>query len=67
METYLNNDLTPDGINSVKDKSKQMSKAAESICEQLDKVSEALTKGAPQFKTAKPPPPPPAETKTEKK
>ena len=58
METYLKNDLTPAGIKSIKDKSKQMTKDAKSISEKLDEVAEALTKGAPQFKTAKPPPPP---------
>jgi len=58
METYLSNDLTPAGISSIKDKSKQITKSSNSIGEALDKVAEALSKGAPQFKTAKPPPPP---------
>jgi DUF2959 family protein len=59
MQTYLSNDLTPSGIKSVKGKSKDISKAANSIGKKLDDVIEALEKGAPEFKTAKPPPPPP--------
>ena len=64
METYLKNDLTPAGIKSIKDKSKQISKDAKSINEKLDEVAEALTKNAPQFKTAKPPPPAEGEKKS---
>jgi chromosome segregation ATPase len=58
VQTYLKNDLTPAGVKSVKDKSKQMGKDAKSIGKKLDDVVEALEKGAPEFKTAKPPPPP---------
>ena len=61
LQTYLSNDLTPAGIKSVKDKSKQHGKDASSIGKKLDDVVEALAKGAPEFKTAKPPPPPPPE------
>ena len=56
MKTYLGNDLTPDGIKSVKDKSKQVSKAADSIGEKLDEVMSALEKGEQAFKVAKPAP-----------
>lgn len=63
VQTYLSNDLTPDGIKSVGGKSKQLGKDAKSIGDKLDDVVEALEKGAPEFKTAKPPPPPPPEKK----
>lgn len=63
VQTYLSNDLTPDGIKSVAGKSKQLGKDAKSINEKLDDVVEALEKGAPEFKTAKPPPPPPPPAK----
>jgi chromosome segregation ATPase len=63
VRTYLKNDLTPEGIKSVGDKSKQLSKDSKSIGEKIDEVVEALDKGAPEFKTAKPPPPP-SETKS---
>ena len=66
MDTYLSNDLTPAGIHSVSDRSKRMSKEADSICEKLDAVAEAVAKNAPQFKTAKPPPPPPPEAEAKK-
>jgi hypothetical protein len=59
VQTYLSNDLTPSGVESVEGKSKQIRKDADSICEKLDDVVEAVEKGAPEFKTAKPPPPPP--------
>lgn len=59
VQTYLKNDLTPAGVKSADDKSKQMSKDAKSIGKKLDDVVEALEKHAPEFKTAKPPPPPP--------
>jgi chromosome segregation ATPase len=62
VRTYLKNDLTPEGIKSVADKSKQIGKDSKSIGKKIDEVVEALDKGAPEFKTAKPPPP--AETKT---
>lgn len=58
VQTYLSNDLTPSGIESVEDKSKQITKNAKSIGDKLDDVVEALEKGAPEFRTAKPPPPP---------
>lgn len=58
VRTYLKNDLTPAGIKSISDKSKQLGKDAKSIGKKLDDVVEALEKGAPEFKTAKPPPPP---------
>jgi predicted nucleic acid-binding Zn-ribbon protein len=58
LRTYLKNDLTPAGIKSISDKSKQAGKDAKSIGKKLDEVVEALDKGAPEFKTAKPPPPP---------
>jgi len=63
VRTYLKNDLTPEGIKSVADKSKQIGKDSKSIGKKIDDVVEALEKGAPEFKTAKPPPPPP-ETKS---
>jgi F0F1-type ATP synthase membrane subunit b/b' len=63
VRTYLKNDLTPEGIKSVADKSKQIGKDSKSIGKKIDEVVEALEKGAPEFKTAKPPPPPP-ETKS---
>lgn len=58
VRTYLSNDLTPAGIESVEDKSKRITNDAESIGEKLDDVAEAIDDGAPEFKTAKPPPPP---------
>jgi hypothetical protein len=63
VQTYLSNDLTPAGVEGVGGKSKQMTKDAKSIDEKLDDVIEALDKGAPEFKTAKPPPPPPPPAK----
>lgn len=57
VQTYLKNDLTPAGIKSVSDKSKQLGKDAKSIGKKIDDVVEALEEGAPEFKTAKPPPP----------
>lgn len=57
VQTYLSNDLTPAGIESVEGKSKDISKGAKSIGKELDNVVEALEKHAPEFKTAKPPPP----------
>jgi uncharacterized phage infection (PIP) family protein YhgE len=63
LHTYLKNDLTPAGIKSISDKSKQCGKDAKSIGKKLDDVVEAVDKGAPEFKTAKPPPPP-AEKKS---
>lgn len=59
VETYLSNDLTPAGIESVEGKAKKIKNDAESIGEKLEDVVVALEKGAPEFKTAKPPPPPP--------
>jgi Protein of unknown function (DUF2959) len=59
VQTYLKNDLTPGGVKSVADKSKKMTGDAKSIGKKLDDVVEALEKGAPEFKTAKPPPAPP--------
>jgi chromosome segregation ATPase len=63
VQTYLSNDLTPAGIESIGGKSKQVSKSADSIGDKLDDVYKALQKGAPEFKMAKPPPPPPATKK----
>jgi chromosome segregation ATPase len=57
MQTYLSNDLTPAGIKSVKDRIKKADDMSEEIGEKIDKVVAALEKGAPEFKTAKPPPP----------
>ncbi len=56
VETYLSNDLTPAGIEAISGKSEQVTDEAESIGDRLDEVVEALEKGAPEFKTAKPPP-----------
>jgi len=61
VQTYLSNDLTPAGIESVEGKSKDITKGAKSIGDELDDVVETLEKHAPEFKTAKPPPPPPAK------
>jgi len=57
VQTYLSNDLTPAGIESIEGKSKEISKGADAIGDELDDVVEALEKHAPEFKTAKPPPP----------
>jgi hypothetical protein len=63
VQTYLSNDLTPAGIESIEGKSKQITKSADSIGDKLDDVYKALQKGAPEFKMAKPPPPPPPAKK----
>jgi chromosome segregation ATPase len=57
VETYLANDLTPAGIEAIEGKSEKVEESAEDIGEKLDDVVKALEKGAPEFKTAKPPPP----------
>ena len=58
LQTYLSQDLTPAGIEAIKGKSKDLSKAAESVSEDLDDVIEEVAKVSQQFATAKPPPPP---------
>ncbi len=55
LHTYLSQDLTAKGIDSIAGKSKELTKSAKSIAEDLDKVVEAAGKAAPQFATAKPP------------
>ena len=57
LHTYLSQDLTPAGIESIAGKSKDLGKSAKSIAEDLDDVIEAASKVASQFATAKPPPP----------
>lgn len=57
VQTYLSNDLTPAGVDSIEGKAKKLRKDAESIGEKLDDVVEAVEEGSPAFKTAKPPPP----------
>jgi predicted nucleic acid-binding Zn-ribbon protein len=59
LQTYLSQDLTPAGIDAISGKSKDLSKSAQSISEDLDDVIEAVAKVSTQFATAKPPPPPP--------
>lgn len=58
LETYLSQDLTPAGIQSIAGKAKGFRKSAESISDNLDDVAEAAGKAATPFATAKPPPPP---------
>jgi hypothetical protein len=58
VQTYLSNDLTPAGIESIEGKSKDITKRAKAIGDEIDDVVEELEEHAPQFKTAKPPPPP---------
>jgi len=59
VQTYLSNDLTPAGIETVEGKSKKLIDDAETIGEKLDDLVETLEENAPAFKTAKPPPPAP--------
>jgi hypothetical protein len=55
---YLAQDMTPAGIEGLKGKSKDQSKAAESIAEELDDLIEATSKTSTEFATATPPPKP---------
>lgn len=59
LQTYLSQDLTPQGIRAIADKSRALGKASRSIAGQLEDVMDAARKAAPKFETAKPPPPPP--------
>jgi len=59
LHTYLSQDLTPQGIRAIADKSRAHGKAARTIAGKLEDVMEAAEKAAPRFETAKPPPPPP--------
>ena len=57
VQTYLSNDLTPAGIETIEGKSKKLIDEAETIGEKLDDLVKTLEENAPAFKTAKPPPP----------
>lgn len=57
LHTYLSQDLTPKGIDSIAGKSKDLTKSAKSVNEELDGVIKEAAKIAPQFATAKPPEP----------
>jgi predicted nucleic acid-binding Zn-ribbon protein len=62
LQVYLSQDLTPKGIRAIAEKSRNQTKAARSVVDQLDEVMEAAERAAPMFETAKPPPPPPEAT-----
>lgn len=58
LVTYLDQDLTSEGVRALADKSRVHSERAASITALFDAVEQAAAQAAPMFATAKPPPPP---------
>jgi chromosome segregation ATPase len=55
LVTYLDQDLTPEGVRALADKSRVHSERAASIAGLFDAVEQAAAEAAPMFATAKPP------------
>ncbi len=55
LRTYLSADLSPAGIDSIRDKAETASKKVTSVNQNLDEVLQAVRAAAPMFATAKPP------------
>jgi len=55
LVTYLDQDLTPEGVRALADKSRVHSERATSIAALFDAVEQAAAEAAPLFATAKPP------------
>jgi chromosome segregation ATPase len=58
LVTYLDQDLTPEGVRALADKSRVHKERATAIAALFDEVEKAAAEAAPMFATAKPPPPP---------
>jgi hypothetical protein len=58
LVTYLDQDLTPEGVRALADKSRVHSERATAIAGLFDAVEQAAAEAAPMFATAKPPPAP---------
>jgi len=67
LRHYLENDLNPTGVASVKDKIKEITKGADTIKGNITKLVARLDEMGNAIAAAKPPAPPPEESKDKKK